>query len=304
MKIISGSSNPKLAQHIAAHLGLELAEVDLNTFANGERRVWVKDLVRGQNVAIVQSLSAPADAQMMELLLLIDAVERAGARHVNVVMPWMGYSLQDKVFRDGEPIAAKVVANLISNSHVKRAFLLDLHNTSTPGFFSIPTQHLSALDVFVEYIQEHFPQLHRDDCIVASPDFGGLKRSRQLAERLSLELINIDKQRDLHTGKIIEMGLGEGNEVQGKTVFVFDDVINSGSTVVNAAETLKKNGAKAVHFFATHGLFANKGYERIEKSTIDTVVITNSIAQELSPKVKVLDISKIFAEALADWMAR
>jgi ribose-phosphate pyrophosphokinase len=257
MKIIAGSSNPDVAHKIAKHLQLPLVNTEITYFANGEKRVWVKESLKGQNVVLIQSFSHPVDEHLMELLLLADACERAGARNINAVIPWLGYSLQDKVFRDGEPIAAKVVANLISGAHIKRAFLLDLHNSSTPGFFDIPTQHLSASDVFSKYIHQHFSA---ENMIVASPDFGGLKRARMFAEKLGAPLVNIDKHRDLHTGEVESKSVN--GEVEGKDIIIFDDIINSGSTIVSASELLKAQGAKSVHFCATHGIFAN-GVERV-----------------------------------------
>jgi len=319
MKIISGTSNTALAEGIANLFGTKLVDVENSQFANGERRVWVKEEVRGQKVAIVQSLSEPTDQHIIELLLMIDALDRVGARHINVVIPWLGYSLQDKVFRDGEPIAAKVIANLISNSGVRRAFLLDLHNSSTPGFFSIPTQHLSAMSVFVTYAEANFK---KENLVVASPDFGGLKRARVFAEKLGVELVNVDKQRDLSTGETKATNVS-GN-VNGKIVIVFDDVINAGGTVVNCAEILKARGAAEVHFFATHGLFADNGQAKINASMIDTVIVTNSIpsmtmsasgldlssggilpsgaTQNAPSKIHYLDSSQLFADALRAWL--
>lgn len=296
MKIIAGSSNQELAQNIANQLSVPMADVEISYFANQEKRVWVKDSVKGENIIVVQSFSHPTDEHIMEFLLLVDALERGEARHINAVIPWMGYSLQDKVFRAGEPIAAKVVADLISNSYIKRAFLLDLHNSSTPGFFSIPTQHLSALDLFAQYVKEALPL---DQAIIASPDFGGLKRARVFAEKLGLDLVNIDKHRDLHTGEVSAMGIN--GEVSGKTVILFDDVINTGSTVVNAAEILKKNEASSVHFLATHGIFAQDGLQRIQDSLVDSVIITNSIVHDHSDKLRVLDVAPVFANALSTW---
>ncbi len=299
MKILSGSSNLSLAQNIAQHLGHQLIDVELSHFANGEKRVWLKETVRGENVILIQSFSEPADEQIVEFLLLTDALERAGARHINLVLPWMGYSLQDKVFRDGEPIAAKVIANLVSNVYIKRAFLLDLHNSSTAGFFSIPTQHLTAMNLFVAYVKKNF-HISPEKFVVASPDFGGLKRAHIFAEELGLDLLKIDKRRDVHTGKVSSESIS--GDVTGKEVFIFDDLINTGSTIVSSAELLKNNGAKAVHFFATHGIFAENGYERIEKSLVDTVVVTNSIAQKNGDKLRVLDTAPVFAEALTTWV--
>ena len=152
-------------------------KTEITKFANGEKRIWIKENVSGSDVVLIQSLSYPVDENIIELLLLIDALERAGAKDVHLIIPWLGYSLQDKVFRPGEAIAAKVVANLISNSNVKRVYLLDVHNTSIPGFFSIPTSHLTAMDIFVTYVKNNFAG---SDLIVASPDFGGLKRAQVL----------------------------------------------------------------------------------------------------------------------------
>jgi ribose-phosphate pyrophosphokinase len=297
MKLISGSSNLPLARQIGQQLGIELSEVELSTFPNGEKRVWVKDSVQGHNIVLVQSFSEPSDEHIMEFLLLSDALERLGARHVNLVLPWMGYSLQDKVFRDGEPIAAKVVANLVSNAYIKRVFVLDLHNSSTPGFFSIPTQHLSAIDLFAEYARANYDL---SSFVVASPDFGGLKRARVFAEKIGVELINIDKHRDLQTGQVTAMGVH--GEVANKSVIVFDDTINGGSTVTTSAAMLKESGAQHVHFFSTHGPLVKSAFANIENSPVDSVVITNSIAHEqLSPKFKVIDVAPLFATELKTW---
>lgn len=297
MKLIAGSSNLPFAHQLATHLQLEVGDVEISQFANGEKRVWIKEPVKGQNVILVQSFSHPTDQHIMEFLLLADALERLGARHVNLVMPWMGYSLQDKSFRDGEPIAAKVVANLVSNAYIKRAFLLDLHNSSTPGFFSIPTHHLSAMDLFAQYVRDHFEV---GQCVIASPDFGGLKRARVFAEKLDLPLVNIDKHRDLSSGQV--KALAVSGNVKGKEVIVFDDLINGGGTVHSCAELLKESGAVRVHFFATHGPLVESALTILNTSPVDTVVVTNSIYhQASSPKVVTLDVSPIFADALKPW---
>jgi len=297
MKLLSGTSNPALATSIAKSLQIEQVEVEITTFANGEKRVWITDSVKGQNIILVQSFSNPANDNIIEFLLLVDSLQRMGARNVNLVLPWMGYSLQDKVFREGEPIAARVVADLVSQTYIKRAFLLDLHNSSTPGFFSLPTQHLSALELFVTECQKTF---NLADSIVASPDFGGIKRARVFAEQLGLELVNIDKHRNLQTGEASVLGLS--GDVQGKTVLLFDDVINTGSTVVNVAAYLKAQGAKSVHFLATHGIFADNGVDRIENSEIDSVVVSNSIPQTTkSAKIRTIDCAPLFADAVSTW---
>lgn len=235
MKLISGSSNPTLSKKIAQELKIEMVEVELSKFANDEKRVRLTESVQGEAVILVQSFSQPVDEQIMEFLLLTDALERAGAEKVYAVIPWYGYSLQDKVFNDGEPLSAKVVANLISNSYTHRVFLLDVHNPSIAGFFSVPTHHLSALPLFKKYVTENFDL---EQAIVASPDFGGLKRAAKLAKTLELDLVNIEKSRNLQTGQIVKMELH--GEVKDKIVLVFDDVIVSGGTVIEATEVLKK----------------------------------------------------------------
>lgn len=298
MKIISGASNPSLAELIASGLGLKLSEIELTTFGNAEKRVHIADNIHGENVILVQPFSHPTDEHIMEFLLITDALERMGVRHVNLVLPWMGYSLQDKVFMDGEPIAAKVVANLVSQAHVKRVFLMDLHNTSTPGFFSIPSHHLSAQFLFEKYVRDNFDLTQS---VVASPDFGGIKRARNFATALGLDLVNIDKSRDLKTGEVSVQEL-HGN-VENKDVLLLDDVILSGSTAIEAAEEIKNKGAGSVHFLATHNVFVPGSNEKMANSVLDSVVITNSIAQlDLPDKFKVIDCSPVFVEALKPWM--
>lgn len=296
MKLVSGSSNPQLASKIAKHLDIELIPTEISKFSNDEKRVWIQGSVAGDNVCLVQSHNLPVDENIVETLLLIDALERAGARHVSLVIPWLGYSLQDKVFRNGEPISAKVIADMISNSYVKRVILLDLHNSSIPGFFSIPTHHLLALQPFVNYARSNYDLMN---AVVVSPDFGGLKRARTFAETLELELMNIDKQRV--DGKVMTRGIS--GDVSGKICLIYDDVINSGGTVVEVAKLLKEKGAKEVHFLVTHALFAGEGLAKMADKNIDSVVITNSVHHENLPdKIKTADISGILADSLKTWI--
>jgi ribose-phosphate pyrophosphokinase len=229
---------------------------------------------------------------------MTDALERLGARHINAVIPWLGYSLQDKVFRPGEPIAAKVIANLVSTAHIKRVFLLDLHNSSTPGFFSIPSEHLTALHLFASYIRNTVTGPY----VVASPDFGGLKRARTLANELGVELAKIDKHRDLTTGEVTAIDV-QGESIVDKTVVIFDDCIVSGGTVVESAKILKQQGAHQVIFCATHGLFVGEAFAKLADSAIDQVVVTDSIAHHNLPaKIVQLPVAPLFGEALRSWM--
>jgi ribose-phosphate pyrophosphokinase len=298
MKLISGSSNLPLAKSLASLLKIDLVEVAISKYVNDEKRIRILDNVQGENITLVQSFSNPVDEHIVEFLLIVDALERMGARNVNVVIPWYGYSLQDKVFEEGEPLSAKVVANLVSASYVKRVFLLDVHNTSIAGFFSTPTHHLSALDLFTKYARESYDL---QQTVIASPDFGGLKRAGQLAESLDVDWVNIDKQRNFKTGEITRMELH--GDVKDKITLVFDDVSISGGTVAQAAEVLKNSGAKEVHFLVTHGLFVGDAKSKLKTPAIDTIVVTNSIHhQQLPTNVRVLDCAKLFADQIKDWM--
>lgn len=214
---------------------------------------------------------------------------------MTLIIPWLGYSLQDKVFRPGEAIAAKVVADTISQRFINQIFLLDLHNSSIPGFFSVPTHHLFADEIFINYLKK---EIDFDQAVVASPDFGGIKRSRIFAEKVALDVVNIDKSRDLKTGQVTAHEL-HGPSVKNKTVIVIDDVIISGSTVIESANLLKKNGAKKVYFLASHGVFC-QGLNELENSAVDQIIVSNSIRQkqETSKKLTVLDISSVFAQEL------
>ncbi len=303
MKIVHGSSNTAVAQSLAQLLHIPVVATELNQFPNGESRVWIKEKITGENIILIQSFSQPVDTHIMETLLMIDALERMGARHINLVVPWFGYSLQDKVFRDGEPIAAKVIADLLSHSYVKRAFLMDLHNSSTPGFFAIPTHHVTAQSIFVEYAKKQFAEAFAaDEVLAASPDFGGLKRARVFANDLGVNLVNIDKHRDLKTGEVTAIQV-QGGDVAGKIVLIMDDVIVSGGTVLEAAKLLKKEGAREVHFFASHGLFVGSAFENMADDAIDSVITTNSVTHDSLPsKVTVLDCAPLFAQELQDWV--
>lgn len=297
MKLIAGSSNPQLAKALSHELNTPLVDVELTTFANGEKRVWIKEKIEGQDVVLLQSFSSPVDAHLIECLLIIDALERLGAKDVQVVIPWLGYSLQDKVFRDGEPIAAKMVANIISHSYVKRVYLVDLHNTSITGFFDVPTTHVTAMQPFAAVAKSSY---NSKDIVVASPDFGGMKRARQFATLVDADLVNIDKTRNLKTGEVTAVGLH--GDVTDKVVIVYDDIIVGGSTVAETADLLKREGAKAVHFYSTHGLFVGDALKKITDSTVDSVLVSNSVAHEKLPdNIKTLNIAPLLAQTLAEW---
>lgn len=292
MILLAGQSNQPLAQEIATSLGVTLGEIEYGHFPNGEQRLRILTPLADENVVVVQSFHNPVDTNLVELLLLIDAADRAGARKISVLLPWMGYSLQDKVFRSGEPLSARVVANLVSTQRVNRVFLFDLHNTSIVGFFSVPTRMISALPVFVEYAQAHFT-----DAVVVSPDFGGLKRARIFAEALNAPLATIEKTRDPQTGAVTMHSVG-GADVVGKTCILYDDIISTGSTVMAGAAFLKQAGAAQIHMLATHGLFAAPALDNLSESAIDSVVVTNSVQQPAHSKVTVISAAAPIAAEL------
>jgi ribose-phosphate pyrophosphokinase len=294
MKIVSGSSNPQLAKKIAQQLDTTVISCEIGKFANGEKRIRVSREAKGQHILLVQSFSTPVDEHIIETLLIADALERLGARSVELFVPWFGYSFQDKVFQEGEPLSAKAIARILESTAIKKVYLLDLHNVSIPGFFSVPTYHLSGVDIFINYAKKNFALT---DAIVVSPDFGGLKRARVFADALGLDLASVEKRRDLKTGDVTTTKLD--GEVAGKIALIFDDAILSGSTTVEVSKFLKEHGAKQVHFFATHGVFTDTALEDLGKSMVDSVVVTNSIAHNGHPaKIAVLDVSPALVENL------
>ena len=295
MILLSGSSHPAFAKALSKQAHMPLAEVDLSVFPNGDRRVWVKTSVVNEDVVVVQSFSHPVDTHLIEYALLVDAVERAGARSIMALVPWMGYSLQDKVFRSGEPIAARVAADIISHKNVKLVVLMDLHNNSVAGFFSTPTTILSTLKLFVSDALKRYP---KKKLVVISPDFGGLKRASVFAKAVGAEIHHIDKVRDVHTGKVQAKFVG--GDMSGKVCIVIDDCINTGSTVIEGARELKKHGAKRVVFYATHPLLGGNASETLQKSEVDEVIVSDTVSVEgkIFPKLRVLSVVPLFAEAL------
>jgi len=292
--LFSGTSNFALAKRIASLAKIPLGKTEISTFANDEKRIWIQDGVVGKHVFILQSFSAPVDEHILEYLFLVDALNRAGARSITAIVPWMGYSLQDKVFRPGETIAARVIADLISAQHIKRVMLMDLHSNSIAGFLSVPTTVLSAWSVFIA----HAKKMYKKDVVVISPDFGGLKRASIFATALDAPFLNIDKRRDLATGEI-EARLTSG-DVHGKTCVVIDDVINTGSTMIESARVLKEHGAKRVIFYATHALLAGDASRNLEQSQVDEVIVSDTVSVEgkIFSKLHVLSVAPVFAAAM------
>lgn len=297
MILLSGSSNIPLAQKIAESMGMSLGAIEISTFTNGELRVWVKEEVKGKDVALVQSFSDPVDSAIVETALITDALFRAGARRVFAVIPWLGYSLQDKVFRPGEPIAAKVVATLLGSTSIYRYILMHLHNSSIAGFFDKPSSVLSANEIFEREIRALGP-----DVVLVSSDFGALKHVGHLSERLSLPYASIDKRRDLSVGTVTAKSLA--GDVTGKNVVIVDDCINGGLTAVEAARFLKEKGAKSVRMMVTHGILAGDASQKLQESDLDEVIVTDTINTESKnfAKLRVVSVADVFAAELSAWM--
>jgi len=294
MVIISGLSNPSLCKRIAKKGHLVQVPVEISKFPNGEKRIYVTKPLWNKDAIIVQSLSFPTDENIIELLLLIDAVKRVGAKTVNLFIPWFGYALQDRLYRFGEPISAKVVANILSNSGCDKIFLMDVHNESIIGYFSVPTYHLTSTGLFVSYIKRF---LKKKNTVLAYPDIGALKRSQLLSDKLNIALIFVDKRRNRITGRVHTASLHGG--AKGKNVILYDDGVITGSTLIEAARLLKKNGAKSINAFVTHMILSQVPNTNTLFKLVDKLVTTNSISHQISsPKIIELDISSIFIQAL------
>ncbi|MBI2599058.1 ribose-phosphate diphosphokinase [Candidatus Curtissbacteria bacterium] len=293
-KIFSGSANPKLAQEIARKSKIPLGQIDIGRFSDTEIDVWVKDEVNNSDVFIVQSNSAPVNDHIIELALIADAVKRSGAHKITAVIPYFGYSRKEKQSRPGEPISAKVVADLITASGVNKVICLDLHADAIVGFFNVPVIYLSALEVLAKSLQQE----KFKNPIVVSPDVGGVKRARNFAAILNAPLAVIEKHRQVAQRDKIEV-LSISGEVTGDTAIIIDDVISTGGTIIESARALKQKGVKKVIVCATHAVFAGNAKENLSRSPIDKIFITATIAQDInSPKIERVSVAGLIADCL------
>jgi ribose-phosphate pyrophosphokinase len=292
LKIISGSSNPKLAERIAKYLGVELCDILLDRFGDGEIRTKINENVRGVDVFIVQSTQPPAE-NLMELLILNDTCFRASAERITNVIPYFGYARQDRKDQPRVPITAKLVAKLIAASEANRVLTMDLHTTQIQGFFDLQADNLFASPVLLEYIKEQ--RIERP--VIVCPDVGSIKMGRAFAKRLDADLAIVDKRRsDKDKSEVMNL-IGD---VEGRNVVILDDMITSAGTLVEAAVEIDRRGARSIVACATHPIFAGDACERVLNSPIDTVVVTNSVPFDTNrcAKVKVLDVSRILGEAI------
>lgn len=293
MVIFGGSSHKQLAAEVAGVLGGRIGGVDLSRFVNDESRVHITEEKVGREAVVIQSLSMPTDYNLVEFVLMCDALKRMGVKEITAVIPWLGYSKQDKVFRKGEPLSVKVIAKLLQTVSLERVITFDLHNPSILGFFEVPVLHLSARQLFLDYLR---PQLNGHSMVVA-PDAGAVKSSTALAQELGVEVAYIDKKRDLKTGDVKIMGISK--EVTGGNVFIFDDMVVTGSTLLEVAEFLHERGVEKIQVAATHHTYVPGAQEKIDESPIDTLVVTNTIApKHESPTLRVLSVAGMIAEAI------
>jgi ribose-phosphate pyrophosphokinase len=297
MKLVAGNSNRPLAEAIAAYLDIPLARCIVRRFADMEIFVEVQENVRGEDVFVLQSTSAPANDHLMELLILIDALKRASARRITAVIPYFGYARQDRKPGPRTPISAKLVANMIVRAGADRVLTLDLHAGQIQGFFDIPTDNLFAAPVMVQDIKDVFA---KDNLMVVSPDVGGVVRARGLAKRIDAPLAIVDKRRERPGDSEVMNVIGD---VSGHSCILVDDIADSGGTLVNAAEALLEHGATHVAGYITHGVLSGGAVARIMASRLKELVITDSILPSESVvnahNIRVLPIASLLGEAVA-----
>ena len=296
IKLVAGNSNPAVAEAIAAHLQLPLTKAVVRRFADMEIFVEIQENVRGSDVFILQSTSYPANDHLMELLIITDALRRASARRITAVIPYFGYARQDRKSGSRTPISAKLVSNLITHAGADRVMTLDLHAMQIQGFFDIPTDNLYAAPVMVRDIRERF---NLAEVMVVSPDVGGVVRARGLAKRINAPLAIIDKRRERAGESEVMNVIGD---VAGYTCVLIDDIVDSGGTLVNAADALLANGAKDVYAYITHGVLSGGAVARVTGSKLKELVITDSIqpteAVRKAPNIRLLPISSLIGEAI------
>jgi len=297
MKILAGNSNPPLASAISDYLGLPLTDASVRRFADDEVFVEIHENVRGEDVFVVQSTSFPANDNLMELLICIDALRRSSAKRITAVMPYFGYARQDRKPGPRTPISAKLVANLITEAGANRVLALDLHAGQIQGFFDIPTDNLYAAPVMAEDIRS---RNGGGSLMVVSPDVGGVVRARALARRLdNAPLAIVDKRRERAGESEVMNIIGD---VKGRTCIMIDDIVDSGGTLCNAAEALMAAGAASVSAYITHGVLSGKAVERVNASALKELVITDTIlpteATRASDRIRILSIAPLIGEAI------
>jgi ribose-phosphate pyrophosphokinase len=296
MKILTGNSNKQLSSKISKNLKNKLVNTSIRKFSDGEIYIEINENIRGNSIFIIQSVSSPANDNLMELLLCIDALRRSSAKNITAVIPYFGYARQDRKVVPRTSISAKLVSNLITNAGADRVVTVDLHAGQIQGFFDIPVDNLFATPIFAKHIKR---KIKNKNLICVAPDVGGVERARALGKKLDVGLAIVDKRRP-SPGKSQVMNV-IGN-VKNKVCILTDDIIDSGGTIVNAADALLKRGAREVHVYATHGVFSGDAVKNIKNSKIKNLVITDSIDSsdkfKKARNIEVLSISVLLAEAI------
>ncbi len=295
LKVFSGRAHPALASEICARLDVECGHVTLYSFSDGENYVQIDENVRGADVFVIQPTCPPVNDHLMELLIMLDAFKRSSARRVTAVIPYYGYARQDRKDKPRVPITSKLVADLITAAGADRVLTLDLHAAQIQGFFNIPVDHLFAAPVIVG----HLKKLNMTDLTIVSPDAGGVERARAYAKRLGATLAIIDKRRTAANQTEVMHIIGD---VEDRNVFVVDDIIDTGGTLIHSVEALLAQGARSISASCTHGVLSGPAVERINKSKLDQVFATNSMPmtdkEQECPKLHVLSIAELLAEAI------
>ncbi|MCX7715435.1 MAG: ribose-phosphate pyrophosphokinase [Clostridia bacterium] len=297
IKIFSANSNPQLAEEIAQKLALPMGKANVSMFSDGEISVNIYETVRGSDVFIVQSTSYPVNENLMELLIMIDAMKRASAGRITAVIPYFGYARQDRKSKPRDPISAKLVADLITKAGADRVLTMDLHAPQIQGFFDIPVDHLIGSPILSKYYMKKFGK-GRNDVVIVSPDLGSVTRARFFAQKLDLPLAIIDKRRPKANVSEVMNIIGD---IKDKTVIMVDDLIDTAGTIVNGANALMERGAKEVYACCTHAVLSGPAMERISKSCIKELLTLNTIAlseEKKIDKIKVLSVAPVFGEAI------
>lgn len=290
--LFSGTANEALSLEVAKYLEMPLSPVTVKRFSDGEISVQIAESVRGKDVYIIQPTCAPANANLMELLIMVDALKRSSAKSITAVVPYYGYARQDRKAAPRVPISAKLVANLMETAGITRMVTVDLHASQIQGFFDIPVDNLYGAILFMDYIKaKNFP-----NPVIASPDVGGVARARYFAKELGLDMVIIDKRREKANVAEVMNIIGE---VEGKDVILIDDMIDTAGTMMKGAAALKKLGATSVMACCTHPVLSGPAYERIEAGELDELVVANTIPlKQMSPKVKVLSTAPMLGEVI------
>ncbi|HIP85493.1 MAG TPA: ribose-phosphate pyrophosphokinase [Pyrodictium sp.] len=297
MILLSGSSNETLAEKVASYIGYRLCPRDIFRFADGEIGIHILKSVRGAEVFVLQSTSPPVNENLMELLIMIDALRRASAAEISVVIPYFGYARQDRKSKPREPITAKLVSSLLQSAGADRVVAVDLHAAQIQGFFDIPVDNLTAIPLFVDHIRSNIGDL--SDVVIASPDIGGVKRARDLASKLGdLPLVIIDKRRPSHNVSEVMNVIGE---VDGKRIILVDDIVDTAGSITAAARVLKEKGAKEVYIYATHALLSGPAIDRLKVAPVKKIVFTDTIeisSDKLFDKIEIVSVAGLIGEAI------